>query len=119
MTSWLIDALLDELVLRDKATVEDLLGYRNDKAVEESAGAEIARGQASKRRRERGHWDRVSALMIAVAGARTFSSQPHRVVELPAGQNPIHAGVYTFKGQTRKWKEMRRRGRPGERMVRY
>ena len=67
---WLTDALMDELELNDENTVEQLLSYRNDKIIEENVASEIARGQASNRRRERHHWDKVSALSMAIVGAR-------------------------------------------------
>jgi len=72
---WLIDGLLDELVLRDKNLIEQLMSYKNDKRVEENPNSEIIRGAASKRRRERHHWDKVSALMMALAGARQLPRQ--------------------------------------------
>ena len=61
---------MDELELNDENTVEQLLSYRNDKIIEENVASEIARGQASNRRRERHHWDKVSALSMAIVGAR-------------------------------------------------
>ena len=75
---WLIDGLLDELVLYDKNLVEQLMSYKNDKRVEENPNSEIIRGSASKRRRDRHHWDKVSALMMALAGVR----------QLPRRQKP-------------------------------
>lgn len=69
---YLVDALLDELHLNDKNTVEQLLSYKHDKRIEEGAGSEIARGQPSRRRRERHHWDKVSALQMGIVGARNL-----------------------------------------------
>lgn len=69
-TGWLIDGLLDELVLNDRDTLQQIQTYKNDKRTEESAASEILRGSASSRRRERHHWDKVSALIMAVVGAR-------------------------------------------------
>jgi len=69
-TGWLIDALLDELVLNDRDFLQQLQTYKNDKRTEESAAAEILRGSASGRRRDRHHWDKVSAMLMAIAGAR-------------------------------------------------
>lgn len=69
-TGWIIDGLMDELVLNDRDTVQQLQTYKNDKRTEESASAEILRGSSSNRRRERHHWDKVSALIMAVVGAR-------------------------------------------------
>ena len=69
-TGWLIDALMDELVLNDRDTLQQLQTYKNDKRTEESAASEILRGSASGKRRERHHWDKVSALLMAIVGAR-------------------------------------------------
>jgi len=69
-TGWVIDALMDELVLNDRDLLQQLQTYKNDKRTEESAAAEILRGSSSNRRRDRHHWDKVSALMMAVVGAR-------------------------------------------------
>jgi len=69
-TGWLVDSLLDDLILNDKDTVQQLQTYKNDKRVEESASSEILRGAASGKRRDRHHWDKVSALILAIVGAR-------------------------------------------------
>jgi len=69
-TGWVIDALMDELVLNDRDLLQQLQTYKNDKRTEESAAAEILRGSSSNRRRDRHHWDKVSALMMAIVGAR-------------------------------------------------
>jgi len=108
MTAWLIDALLDELVLGDKDTVEQLMTYKHDKRIEEGIVAELVRGAPSKRRRDRHHWDKVSALMLAVALARKTRGRSKRTGDLPAGDNPIHTGVYNFERQTEIWKSMQR-----------
>ena len=71
MLSHLIDALQDELVLRDADTVDQLLSYQNDKLIEEGNRSERLRGgRPSRARRARHHWDKVSALIYAVYGAR-------------------------------------------------
>jgi len=69
-TGWLVDSLLDTLVFNDHDTVQQLQTYKNDKRVEESASAEILRGASSGRRRDRHHWDKVSALLMAIVAAR-------------------------------------------------
>ena len=74
-TAFLIDGLMDELVLRDKQTVEQLQSYKNDKRVEEGANAELLRGSISTRRWERHHWDKVSALLMVIVGARYLPSR--------------------------------------------
>jgi hypothetical protein len=70
MTSHLIDALIDDLVLYDTVTVDQLISYKGDKRIEESPGLEAVRGAPSSRRRHRHHWDAVSALIMAVQAAR-------------------------------------------------
>lgn len=74
--AWLCDALLDSLVLHDKDTVMQLMGYRNDKRTETAVVTELIRGTVAKGRRERHHWDKVSALIMAVVGARTLPQKP-------------------------------------------
>ena len=69
-TGWLIEGLLDEIVFNDKDTVEQMQTYKNDKSVEEGASSEVLRGTSSKKRRDRHHWDKVSALIMAVVCAR-------------------------------------------------
>jgi hypothetical protein len=76
---WLIDALLDELKLGDATTVKQLKEYKNDKRVEEAATSEQIRRETNKRRRDRHHWDLVSALIMAVIGARTMPRRSKQV----------------------------------------
>ena len=101
MTAILIDSLLDELVLHDEDTVEQLQSYRHDKRMEESAHAELIRGDPSTRRRERHHWDKISALMMATAGARTMPIRKSRAGLQPIHEAPIHSGQYRFDERTR------------------
>ena len=89
-TGWLVDSLLDDLVLNDKDTVQQLQTYKNDKRVEESASSEILRGAASGKRRDRHHWDKVSALILAIVGARYV---PKRT---KPGQTPEMENVLFF-----------------------
>lgn len=70
MLSHLIDALKDELVLRDEDTVAQLGNYRNDRKVQRTVKAEIMSSGRKDRRRARHHWDKVSALAVAVVVAR-------------------------------------------------
>jgi hypothetical protein len=70
MLSYLQDALHDELILNDEDTVSQLGSYREDKQTERSAAAEILHSGKPGRRRERHHWDKVSALQIAVMASR-------------------------------------------------
>tara|TARA_R110000751_G_scaffold41550_7_gene97387 strand:- start:4993 stop:6456 length:1464 start_codon:yes stop_codon:yes gene_type:complete len=86
MTGHLVDALLDELILHDKNTVEQLQTYKNDKRIEEGANMELTRGAASPRRRDRHHWDKVSALLMAIQAARALPQRPfpHEPTDAPA-----------------------------------
>jgi hypothetical protein len=69
---YLVEALQQGLLnLQDADTLAQLYTYRNDKRVERSANALIlSGGEVGKRRRERHHWDKVSALIMAVVAAR-------------------------------------------------
>ena len=70
MLSYLQDALKDELILYDEDTVGQLGSYREDKQVERSATAEMLHSGKPGRRRERHHWDKISALQLACLAAR-------------------------------------------------
>lgn len=119
MTAWLIDGLLDELELKDKDTVEQCMSYRHDKRIEEGVVSELVRGSPSKRRRDRHHWDKVSALMLAVSLARKTRQRSKRQGDLPAGDNPIHNGQYHFAQQTEAWKNIQRQRLPKKRNAWY
>jgi len=76
MLSWLQEALKEELILNDADTVDQLTGYKHDKRVEQNASSEILYGKgAGKRRRNRHHWDKISALQMAVTAARRAPSR--------------------------------------------
>jgi len=70
MLSYLQDALKDELILRDEDTVGQLGSYREDKRTERSAISEMLHSGKTGKRRERHHWDKISALQIACLAAR-------------------------------------------------
>ena len=70
MLSYLQDALRDELILYDEDTVGQLGSYREDKSVERTAASEILHSGKPNRRRERHHWDKISALQLACLAAR-------------------------------------------------
>ena len=94
-TGWLIDSLMEDLVLHDKGTVEQLLSYKNDKRTEESANAEILRRGPSPKRRERHHWDKVSALLMSIIGARYVPCR-----EKPGAQPKESDNVVMFTGMS-------------------
>mgnify|MGYP001572067549 CR=1 FL=1 len=118
-TGYLIDALIDNLILWDKQTVEQLLTYKHDKRIEESASTELIRGAPSTKRRDRHHWDLVSALIFAVFSSRLLGSQRRKAPAFETGISPIHPGLYTFQGQTEKIKVERRESRTRARRTRY
>tara|TARA_R110000744_G_scaffold46578_13_gene102991 strand:+ start:2159 stop:3862 length:1704 start_codon:yes stop_codon:yes gene_type:complete len=70
MLAYLQDALKDELILRDEDTVGQLGSYREDKRTERSALSEILHSGKTGKRRDRHHWDKISALQIACLAAR-------------------------------------------------
>lgn len=92
--AWTTDALLDTLVLHDKDTVAQLQSYRQDKIIEADLRLSLIRGgKPGRNRRDRHHWDKVSALMLAVVGARRLPRRYRRVE--PEAQPERPPGVYT------------------------
>lgn len=76
MTAMLVDALLGPLLIYGKDTYDQLISYQADKTVEKTQrSAILAAGKEDRTRRSRHHWDKVSALMMAVIAAR---GQPNR-----------------------------------------
>ena len=68
---YLIDALMDTLVIKSKDLLSQMLSYKNDKRTERSALAELLTGDATGgNRRARHHWDKVSALIYAIVASR-------------------------------------------------
>lgn len=92
--AWTTDALLDTLVLNDRDTVSQLQSYRQDKVIEADERLTLIRGgKLGRNRRSRHHWDKVSALMLAVVGARRLPRR-YRVAEKPPEpERPL--GLYT------------------------
>jgi len=70
MIGWLQDALIDELVINDEDTFAQLSTYRHDKRTETSVVSEMLSGKIGTKRRQRHHWDKISALQLAVVAAR-------------------------------------------------
>jgi hypothetical protein len=95
MIGWLQDALIDELVINDEDTFAQLCSYRHDKRTETSVVAEMLRGAIAQKRRERHHWDKISALQLAVVGARRA---PQR--RKSEQQDPSNGNVVLFKDLT-------------------
>lgn len=116
---WLIDSLMDSMVLYCKQTVTQLSSYKHDKRIEESATTELIRGGASKRRRDRHHWDLVSALIFAVVCSRKVSAPAAPKEQFEAGDSPAHSGLYTYKAQSEKWAQMQLEARRKRRRAGY
>lgn len=69
--NYLIDALMGPLVIRDELTLEQLQSYNRDAETAASEKWEILNpGRSMRGRRDKHHWDRVSALGWAVYAAR-------------------------------------------------
>lgn len=93
MVDLLVDALLDkDLNLRGRETMRQLRGYRSDKETERTVRQELLSKSAGNRR-ERHHWDRVSALMMAVVAA---PSLPRRIRRKSMPDNVIPFGAFTW-----------------------
>lgn len=105
---WLVDGLLDELHLNDKDMLVQLTSYRNDKRIEESASSEIVRGKTSTRRRERHHWDKVSALQMAIVGARA-APRRYKLLAGEDDENVIVFRNYTFSEKSDLLKKRRKK----------
>ena len=66
----LLDALMDNLKLYDEDLVQQLMTYKNDKKVQDSDKSLMLRGKVGRHRREKHHYDKVSALIWAAYAAR-------------------------------------------------
>ncbi len=72
--NYLIDALMDKLKIRDQLTLEQLQSYNRDSEVAASEKWGILNPTSTMRgRREKHHWDRVSALAWAIYAARQMA----------------------------------------------
>lgn len=72
----LVDSLIDNMVLHDAETLDQLQSYKRDKEVREGGRWQITNvGKRMKGRRGKHHWDRTSALLIACSG---ISAAPQR-----------------------------------------
>lgn len=107
---YLIDALLDDLHLNDADTLHQFMSYKNDKRIEEGAGSEIARGEPNRRRRERHHWDKVSAMMMALVGAR-WAPRRQKPQYDEEGNNVIEFRNWSYDEKTQMAKGKKRAAR--------
>ena len=113
MLSYLQDALRDELILRDEDTVDQLGSYREDKQTERSAAAEILHSGKPGKRRDRHHWDKISALQLACLGARK-APRRYKDTTAPAGLENVllfrdmsYSQVQKYRKESKKGKERR------------
>jgi hypothetical protein len=111
VTAWIQDALLEELVMFDPDTLSQLRTYRNDKGVEESPRMEQLRGGLARGRRDRHHWDKVSALGMAIVGARSIPQRPPPWSSPDKATNLIEFRPYTFDERADLFKKRRKRKR--------
>jgi hypothetical protein len=70
------------LVLRDSDLVDQIATYKNDKVIERTARSETLGGRTGGRR-DRHHWDKVSALLMACRGARSLPNRYRARVPAP------------------------------------
>tara|TARA_R110002110_G_scaffold1039_1_gene4074 strand:+ start:4864 stop:6576 length:1713 start_codon:yes stop_codon:yes gene_type:complete len=122
MLSWLQEALRDELTLHDADTVDQLTSYKHDKRVERGASHEILYGGGGgKRRRNRHHWDKISALQMAVTAAR---KAPRRVKQMEDGDGTENVVLFRDMSwdqvEAYRKEEVKRKGQTkGRRRARY
>jgi len=94
---YLLDALIDKIVIHDYETLSQLSTYRHDKRTERSETAQLLRPeQVGTGRRAKHHWDRVSALIWACWAAR---QAPVRYrPELEQARQEASRDASTFEG---------------------
>lgn len=116
MLAHLTEALKDELELNDEDTWSQLDTYRNDKRIQRSVSSEILAGPRRNRRRDRHHWDKVSALCVAVVVAR---SAPARFKQRTEESNVIHFKDMTYNQVEKYRKEAYKSSEPTKPKPRY
>jgi len=119
MLSHLVTDLEKRLYLRDHVTVTQLRGYKNDKRIEESAQLELIRGAPNKRRRERHHWDAVSALLIANEVSRTVGYGRRDKFLIRPSEATQFSGDITYSQLQRRLLQDRTQAKKGERDRRF
>ena len=105
LMGFLIDALMDQLNLSDEDTVKQLLGYGDDKKMEDGVRQEMrAGGTVSKGKRSRHHWDLVSALLMAVRAARSMPRRTKLGSEDTTVSNVVPFSKLTYD-ETQRYRE--------------
>lgn len=75
----LVDALLDILTIVGGDLYDQIVGYQGDKAFEASTTSILlSKGSKDTKRRDRHHWDKVSALCVAVIAAKSMPIRTRR-----------------------------------------
>ena len=114
MLSYLQDALRDELILRDEDTVDQLGSYREDKQTERSAASEILHSGKPGKRRDRHHWDKISALQLACLGAR-YAPRRYKTTGTPVGLENVLLFKDMTYNQVEKFRKDASKGKKGKR----
>ena len=114
MLSYLQDALRDELILRDEDTVDQLGSYREDKQTERSAASEILHSGKPGKRRNRHHWDKISALQLACLGAR-YAPRRYKSTGTPEGLENVLLFKDMTYNQVEKFRKDASKGKKGKR----
>lgn len=125
----LINALMDKFhegCLPDEDLIDQLLGYQQDRSVQRTVKAEILQPHKKHGRRDRHHWDKVSALMIACVLAENAPrrylpvAKPDNVLVLPGSMTWAQSLEYEKRlaqmrnprqngGRTRRYRRVRGR----------
>lgn len=96
MIAILVNALIEKFhagCITDEDLVEQLLGYQEDRRVQRTMKAEILNPRKKDGRRDRHHWDKVSALMIACVLAE---NAPRRYLPVAKPENVIPINAMTW-----------------------
>lgn len=111
--NYTIDALLDCLVIRDDMTLDQLLSYNRDAETQASEKWGILNpGRSMQGRRDKHHWDRVSALGWAIYAARSMPirTRPKTAVEVQEEISSIEEKILNqdyMRADRREWLEKR------------
>jgi hypothetical protein len=114
--NYLIDALMDTLVLHDDLTIDQLQSYRRDSETQASDKWQVLNvGQTMRGRREKHHWDRVSALGWAVYAARRMPVRykPKTPEEIQQDNEALEQAILNrdyLREDRRKWLDERNKG---------
>ncbi len=119
----MVTALLDKLYIPCQFLFDQLMTYKNDKTTQESNTQETLRAMTNviakpaRGRREKHHWDLVSALIMAVHGARLDAPRRHKPRLQDKNVRPDDPSTFPDADLTRKGQEaiLRRLSAPTKR----